>query len=160
MSTAFHKRFPPNKVPDTWRDWLHRAATRINEDEGMPCIFPQKSLDYLSELDQLLPKAGFVFLGRAHNFLEQLALAMLPADRSARVTEFGDLQRQKVEAVANGEFETACALREQQDRVKKILASLPVREITCDEIADGLVRYGIDPDVSRKRAAKMEVRGR
>jgi len=146
MAKPFHSRFEPKNLPDDWRDdSLYRAAVWLNQDTDIPAVFPQDSLDFLSELGYSLPRRGILFIRYTSEFINQLAINVLASSDAAVVNELRDLQRQKENAVASSDFDTAIKLRARQDELRKEFSTIAIREISRADIVDALVRDGVDP---------------
>jgi hypothetical protein len=132
-------------MPDDWcEDSLHRAAVWINKDTDIPVLFPQDSLDYLSQLGYSLPRRGIMFITSAREFIDQLAIGVLATCDAANVNELRNIRKRKENAVASGDFNAAAALREREEELQKRIARLAVHEVTRAEIVDALVRDGVD----------------
>jgi len=147
MAKTYHSRFEPKNMPDDWReDSLHRAAMWVNKDADIPAVFPQDSLEYLSELGYSLPRRGILFITSAREFVEQLVIGALPDRDAAGVHELRDIRQRKENAVANCDFDTAAALRDRQEELQRRIAELAVHIVTRAQIVDALVRDGVDPE--------------
>lgn len=135
-------------MPDDWRDGsLRRAALSVNCDEDIPAMFPDDSLAYLWDLAYALPRRGILFITAARDFISELALGTFSEANAEIVRHVHDLQQRKEDAVANKDFVTARDCRDQQDELRARLTGCPVHQITRDEIRNGLLRVGVDPDV-------------
>lgn len=147
MAETFHFRFEPKNMPNDWcDDSLHRAAVGLNKDTDIPVVFPQDSLDYLVELGFSLPRRGISFITSAHEFIDQLAMGMLVPCDEAVVQELRDVKKRKEVAVANRDFDTARALRDQQYDLQKEIIKLAIHEVAKGNIIDALIRDGVDPE--------------
>ena len=143
---TFHSKCDAKKIPDDWREAsLHRAAMWLNKDRDIPAVFPQDSLDYLSELGYSLPRRGIMFITSAREFVEQLAIRALQASKAADVNELMDLRKRKEDAIANGDFDTAALLRARQDELQRRIPRIPIHQVTRAEIDDALIHDGVDP---------------
>jgi len=143
-----HSRFEPTKnMPDDWREnSLYRAATSFNGVADIPAVFPQPSLDYLSELAYSLPRRGIFFGSSAREFVEELALGILPGCDAAAVNELRDIRRRLDDALVSNDFETACGLRDRRRELESQVAQIVPHEITRAEIVDALIRDGVEPE--------------
>jgi hypothetical protein len=147
MAKALHSRFAPNNMPADWReDSLHRAAIRLNRDADVPAAFPQDSLDCLWELAYALPRRGIMFITTAREFVDQLAIATLPACDAAVVDELREVRQRKENAVANCDFETATELLHRERELQARIAKIAPYDITRSEIMEALVRDGVDSE--------------
>jgi hypothetical protein len=156
MAKTFHFRFEPKQIPDDWReDSLHRAAVWLNKDTDIPAVFPQDSLDYLSELGYSLPRRGIMFITSAREFVHHLAIGVLAACDAADVNELRDIRKRKENAVADCDFEAAAALRDRQDELETKIAKFAIHDITRAEIVDALVRDGVDPEGNASQSGAM-----
>ena len=148
MSKTFHSRYQPKNMPDDWRDEsLYRAATWLNKDADIPAMFPEESLDYLLELGYSLPRRGILFVTSSREFVEQLALGVLTSNDAVAVQELLNIRQRKENAVANGDFQTASTLRDQQGDLQRQIAKRSVHEIRRVEIVDALAQDGVDLEV-------------
>ena len=147
MVKSFHSRFTPQKIPDDWRDEsLYRAAIRVNKNDVIPAVFPQDSLDYLSELGYSLPRRGIMFLQAADEFIAQLAISVLAPCDVAKVNELRDILRRKEDAVADGDFNAAISVRNRQHEIQAKIARLAIHQVTRAEIVEALMRDGVTPE--------------
>lgn len=147
MADISPARFEPKDMPEDWRDEsLHRAAIRLNDAAAFPVRFPEDLLAYLWDLGYTLPRKGVFFLASARPFLLELAMNALPADDAADVRKMHVLMHRKEDAVANGYFDTAARLRDQEREIRQRVAGLPIYEIGKHQIDAALLRVDVDPD--------------
>lgn len=141
---TYHVQIDPNKVPGDFRDkLLYREAVRLNSDGWIPAEFADESLHYLRELANSLPRRGIAFLGKAREFLTQLALDSISACNSTQVKELLDLEMRKEEAIQRSDFETAAELFARQRELGSRLNSSEIPLITKEQIVAALTRDGV-----------------
>lgn len=140
---TYHIRIDLRRVGDEFRDdSLYRAAVSLNQD--IPTLFPNESLELLHELAISLPRSGVAFVGKADEFIAQLAADTISTGHSPEAQELLELRLRKKNAIKNSDFELAADLLARQRELREQGSKLEL--VTKERILAALARDGVSLD--------------